>query len=114
MWIRRLHCAVLLSILAPMAYAARNGPAMLPLIFERNACQASTSVSFLARRPGMNVFFAESGPAFAFARKTIRMEFLDSDPRAIVKGENKTTGSSNYLIGNDPSRWTLGVEQFAR
>lgn len=44
--------------------------------------------------------------------KVLRMRLVGADPRTAVMGLEKTTGTSNYFIGNDPARWRRHVPQY--
>jgi hypothetical protein len=43
----------------------------------------------------------------------VRMTLLGANPETVV-GETPAKGVSNYLIGNDPTRWHRGVAHYAR
>jgi len=109
MWNRGLFCALLLS---PFLFGA-DFPS-LPLAFERNAGQAPAEVRFQARRPGMDVWFERGGARFRLRQKEVALRFVNANPSAAIAGEGQTSGESNYLIGNDASRWITGVEQYQR
>ncbi len=111
---RRLTCIVLVLISTGFAKTTSGSVSSGPLVFERNAGQASPAVSFLARRPGMNVFFTSAGPTFAWRNAGVSLVFIGVNPHLIIEGENKIAGISNYLISKDPSRWITNVEHFSR
>jgi uncharacterized repeat protein (TIGR01451 family) len=46
--------------------------------------------------------------------ESVQMKLAGANPNASVTAENLLPGKSNYLIGNDPSKWKRGVPQFAR
>lgn len=43
----------------------------------------------------------------------MRLELLDANPRARATGLNELPGRSNYLIGNNPSKWLTRVPNYA-
>jgi hypothetical protein len=101
----------------------------LPLSFEANSGQADGQVRFLSRGEGYSVFLTASGavlsfhglnsptpgtPAAQMRTGVVRMALRGANPRVLVAGKDKLPGTSNYFIGNDPSRWHVGIESFAR
>jgi len=44
----------------------------------------------------------------------VRMKLVGANPRAVVAGRAELPGTSNYFIGNDPSKWRTNVPQYAR
>ncbi|HEY4416995.1 MAG TPA: SBBP repeat-containing protein [Verrucomicrobiae bacterium] len=43
-----------------------------------------------------------------------RLEFVGANPRAAISGRAEMTGKINYLIGNDATRWQLGLATFGQ
>jgi len=108
----------------------------LPLAFEINNGQTDRQVQFLARGSGYNIFLtpAESvivlsqtssaqgsrrvrrPSAIKTARVTsvVRTQLIGAQTKPEVSGLEELPGKSNYLIGNDPSQWRVGVSSFAR
>lgn len=86
----------------------------MPFVFERNAGQASRGVRFVARRPGVDVFFWPDRVEFALKQSVVALKFVNSRKQAALSGENKTNGASNYLIGGDPSGWITEVDHYQR
>jgi Bacterial Ig domain/Beta-propeller repeat/Carboxypeptidase regulatory-like domain/IPT/TIG domain/Bacterial TSP3 repeat len=109
----------------------------LPLRFEMNEGQTDAAVKFLARAKGYNLFLtqteavmvvggrgagAQSAPARARESKdvrgtkesVVRMRLKDSNPRAAAEGLEELSGRSNYLIGNEPDKWQIGVKSFEK
>jgi hypothetical protein len=109
----------------------------LPLSFEINQGQTNPRVKFLAQGTGYTVFLAgdeatllldprpgvhlplASAPA-SNAKPTmgvsaaIRLGLTGSNLHAEVESLDLQPGSSNYLIGNDRSRWRRNIPHFAR
>jgi hypothetical protein len=102
-----------------------------PLIFEPNVGQADGSVSFVARTATMT---------FLLTPSEILIAFPDGDSDTAVSGRSRALRSglagvrmklkgaraaepvaveplasrTNYLLGNDPSRWLRGVPNYAK
>jgi hypothetical protein len=111
----------------------------LPLTFEPNQGQTDPRVKFLARRDGYTVFLSStettlelSAPsvpcstAFPASRPssranwakrasaTVRLTLGGSNPRTPIESVDVQPGSSNYLIGSDPSKWHRNIPRYAR
>ena len=113
----------------------------LPLTFEENQGQTDARVKFMARGAGYTVFLSDkqtttlrlfapsNDPAGSFhgsarssisaaptkySHATVRLSLTGANPHAPVEGNDLQPGRSNYLIGNDPSRWQRNVPHFAR
>ncbi len=99
--------------------------AALPLNFELNQGQVDRRVRFLARSKGYTVFLTDTGATLAAAERrsaglqrgsiaALRMEFINANTKAPIRGEEKLAGRTNYFIGNFPSRWRTNIPHFAR
>ncbi|HEV3278883.1 MAG TPA: SBBP repeat-containing protein [Terriglobia bacterium] len=99
----------------------------LPLRFEVNQGQADPRARFVARTDEYNLFLTAQGAVLELsaaqtrgagqargAVRTLAMQLLGSDPSAVISGLDEMTGKSNYLIGNDPANWRLGVANYAK
>lgn len=106
----------------------------LPLRFEANVGQVDPAAKFVARTAGGTVFLTNSetvlsiGSKAAPAPKTppdpgtapstaadpavVRMHTLGANPQAQPEGVNALPGVTNYLIGNDRSKWRSGVTSY--
>jgi hypothetical protein len=107
----------------------------LPLRFEANVGQSSAGVRFVARGSGYILLFKATEIAIATVRPElqptranlvkigdfhhkhqtidlIRARFLSAGAPHLY-GTGELSGKSNYFIGDDPSRWHLGVPNFA-
>jgi len=119
-----------------------EGYGNLPLRFEPNNGQSPRSVMFLCRGATSSLFFTKTEailmmpvldrhkeelkqpPAFPFRSRAafsrpervavLRLSFLDTSPKAEVSGIGKLRSVSNYFIGNDPTGWRAGIQNFAR
>ncbi len=111
----------------------------LPLVFEQNQGQSDFRVKFLAWGSGYGLFLTAEEAVLSLrtsnlgsrtsagrnqhsalntqhpANRTsvIRMRLADANPSPEVIGAEQLPGQSNYIIGNDPSRWHRNVPQFA-
>ena len=110
----------------------------LPLRFEANEGQTDGQVKFLARANGYSLFLTPEEAVMVLSGRTggaarsqaerktkptrnketasavIRMRLKDANPRPNVVGLDELSGKSNYLIGNDPSKWQIGVSNFEK
>jgi len=57
---------------------------------------------------------AAQNRAISPAVASLRMHLLNSDPKAKIEGQDPLSAKVNYFIGNDPRRWHVGVNEFAR
>jgi Beta-propeller repeat len=123
--LRNWHPAILaaLAAVAP-SFAETAAPnlesyAKMPLAFERNEGQADSRVSFMAHGIAYSVFLTQqeavlelSGPAGQ--SNVLRMGLAAANPRPRIAGLEQLPGQSNYLIGNDRTKWHTGVPTFGR
>jgi hypothetical protein len=90
----------------------------LPLSFEANGGQADPKVKFLSRGKGYTFFLTGDGSALSLRRGTnsavVRTRLLGANPKALPVGADRLPGTSNYFIGNDPSKWHTGVAQYGK
>lgn len=103
----------------------------IPLHFERNEGQTDGQVAFLARGVGYTLFLTDAGEAVLSLRRgetprktspdsptkdvttkglsskasVLRQKLLGANPNTRAQSVDALPGKSNYLIGNDPSRW---------
>jgi Abnormal spindle-like microcephaly-assoc'd, ASPM-SPD-2-Hydin/Beta-propeller repeat len=94
--------------------SAEPQPGSLAAAFEKNLGQAPARYRFLSRRSSVNVFFLDNGvdlllPSKAANRHRIGFNFSGSRPDVVPEGRSPLPAVSNYLLGNDPSRWIRGV-----
>ena len=114
--------------------------ASLPLAFEQNRGQAPPAVKFLARGSGFAVFFTNKEAVLSLERsarhstkqfaggrfdglrvkrqdvqrEVLHLRWVGASPAPGVEGLGRKAGSSNYLVGRDPSKWVKGVLSFSR
>ncbi len=112
--------------------------AKLPLAFEENRGQASKTADFIARGAGYSIALsstetvltlgkdqAKSGSVVGREEKAmlasqregqerLSLKFLGANAKAVRAGLEELPGKSNYLIGNDSTKWRTNVLNFAK
>ncbi len=110
------------------AQLARTSPkpaavlAQMPLSFEPNHGQTDPQVKFLARGAGYGLFLTSDEAVLklqhssraAQAVEVVRMKLAGANPTARLEGGDPLPGKSNYLIGNDPSKWHSHIPHYER
>lgn len=105
----------------------------LPLRFEANQGQTDPSVRFMARAKGYGLFLTQTEAVMVLGGRganagtkagakrsgegnesVIRMRLKGGNPQAALEGLEEFSGRSNYLIGNEPDKWQLGVKSFEK
>jgi hypothetical protein len=110
----------------------------LPLRFEINKGQTDPQVEFLARGSGYNLFLTPTESVMVLSKSSgtrsrvrdarvekskrgttrvtsvVRTKLIGSKARPDITGLEELSGKSNYFIGNDPSKWQVGVSSYAR
>lgn len=102
------------------------------LYFEPVASSAHSPAQFLSRGPGYIFFASPDGitmelqspektastspvrEATETSSLALRMQFKGANADPKIEAEGPLEGVSNYLIGNDPSRWRTAIPHFAR
>ena len=90
------------------------------MIFEANQGQSDPRVKFMARGAGYGLFLTSDEAVLSLqpspkqAAGVLRMALAGANSNAVVVGANALPGKSNYMIGNDASKWHRNVPQFAR
>ena len=117
----------------------REAYGKLPISFEANQGQAGGDVRFLSRNAGFNLFLTPSeavltlkpagqgsqatGGTGSLAGKSkpdatessvIRLSFAGANVHPGMQALDKQASVSNYLVGNDASKWRTDVANFAR
>jgi hypothetical protein len=103
----------------------------VPLSFELNRGQTDRSVKYLAHGQGYSIFLQPNAATFVLSKpgsrvaadhrnpqaatggNVLRMNLIGADQNAAMTPENLLPGYSNYLRGNDRSKWLAGVPTFA-
>ncbi len=113
----------------------------LPLGFEANRGQTDERVKFLSRTGGYTLFLTgdeaviawrgkktdtkakvaatathplKSGIAAIQAGDALRMTLRHANPAVKVTGMDELPGTSNYFIGNDPTKWRTSVPAYKK
>src|SRR6266404_514706 len=98
----------------------------IPLSFEANQGQTDPQVNFLARGSGYTLFLTPTEAVLSLQKPVasqgsntipedvLRMQLVGSNPDPRVVGLDPQATTSNYLIGNDPSRWHTGVANYGK
>ncbi len=88
----------------------------LPLRFEVNRGQSAPAARYLARGAGYTLYLTSSAAVLdlATAPYPLYLKLLGSNVNAAVEGLDALPGKSNYLRGNDPSKWIIDVPHYAR
>jgi hypothetical protein len=88
----------------------------LPLSFEANKGQTDPRANFLARGAGYTLFLTPSKAVMELQQggggNVVAMRLVGANPASRSVGLDKLSGVSNYLIGNDPSKWHTGVPNY--
>ena len=86
---------------------------LLPLVFEANAGQAPSAYQFVSHNAGLEALFSPDAVDFRWlgsrAGNDVRLGFIGSRHDVVPQGRDLLPSVSNYLLGNDPSRWVRGV-----
>jgi hypothetical protein len=97
--------------------------AALPLAFEQNQGQTDPQVKYLARGNGYTLFLTANDAVFSLHSRpsaseasaaVVRMHVVGGNSLATVEGRSPMPGTSNYFIGNDPSKWHSSVARYSR
>jgi hypothetical protein len=90
----------------------------LPIRFEPNVGQAAPTLKYIGHAPGMRIGLLESGVVINFASAQhsgstqVRLELVGANSNPVLQAERPQVGVSNFLVGNDPSRWRTGVRNY--
>lgn len=109
----------------------------LPLSFEPNRGQSHNDAAFLARGDGYSLFLTPAETAVVLRQNSahtvfpatetkenkfdtvkapavLRMQLAGGSKAARLAALDKLPGKSNYLIGNDPTKWRVNVPNYRR
>jgi Bacterial Ig-like domain (group 3)/Beta-propeller repeat len=93
----------------------------LPLSFEEDASSSESAKRFLSRGPGYALGISGAGanlirnfklPLGPRKITNIGLRWLGANPNAVLHGEEKQRGESNFLKTNDRSAWRQHVAQY--
>jgi len=99
-------------VLAQGAVVKRYGN--LPLVFEPNRGQTNSQAQFLARAGGYDVFITADKAVLRMGASSVGIRLNGGRKSAKPEAVEPLTSFSNYILGNDPSRWLQGVQHFAK
>src|SRR5579871_3575885 len=90
-----------------------------PIGFEPNRGQAENGTKFVGRTPNMVISFRKSELEIRAGQSTkasggLRLQFVGGDEDAQLSTLDPQTGYSNYILGNNASRWIDHVPQFGK
>jgi hypothetical protein len=113
--------------------ASRQAKLMsVPLSFEPNQGQLTSTVQFLSRGSGYALFLAPGKVVLNLERPqpasaaptgqtpgaasvdTLRMTLIGANPKANVVGLDPQPGVVSYFIGNDPKNWRSGIPTYGK
>ncbi len=86
----------------------------LPLAFEANWGQARRTYRFVASRPEYVLLLESSAVVVRHARGSIRIAFVGARGAVNSEGEERLTGTANYILGNQPARWVTAIPTFSK
>lgn len=95
----------------------------LPMSFTANQGQAAAVVKFMARGQGYSLFLTADDAVLglrgtshdpASPPAVVRMRRVGGNEHPQVTGLDPLGGTSNFFLGNDPSRWQRDVPSYAR
>jgi hypothetical protein len=123
------------KVAAPYRASLIEAYGKFPMSFEPNEGQAGTSVKFLARGSGYNVFLTSTEAVLAIsktakgrwssesaeraesanARSAVVLMRLDgANPASEVMGIDELEGKTNYFLGNDPEQWRTNIPTYKK
>ena len=86
-----------------------------PLTFESNQGQTDARVKFLARVLGYTLFVTSDEAIFAARNGSVeRMKLIGKKRTMRMEPLDRQPDSSNYFIGNDPSKWRTNIPNYTR
>jgi hypothetical protein len=94
-----------------------------PLIFEANEGQVDSTVDFLARGVGYNLFLSPQGAVFSLSNATkdkngypelLHMNLLGANSNSQEEGLVELPSKSNYLVGNNTGHWKTNVTNYSK
>ena len=87
-----------------------------PFTFVPNAGQLDQRVRYSARTAGAAFYFNSGGAVFVFTKgkkgHAIQLTFPGANPAAVPTGAQRGTGTVNYLIGGNTTRWHTGLPTY--
>ena len=92
----------------------------LPLVFEQNAGQSHPSVRFVGRGAAFDAFLTDEGANVVLGQSlgdrgsVIQIRPIHGRKSAAPMALEPLAGTTNYFLGDDPSRYVVDAKTFAR
>jgi hypothetical protein len=87
----------------------------IPLSFEPNVGQETPQVRYLARAGTYTLYLADGEMRLNGRQQApLKMTFAGASLAARIVGEGEQIATTNYLIGNDSSKWRTGVPNYGK
>jgi hypothetical protein len=122
---------------SPSKVTVQKNYGSIPLSFEMNEGQADDRVNFLSHGQGYSMFLTPTEAVMVLSKtageskldsmqlekntepekvetSTIRMKLVGSNQSPVISGEDKLVTKSNYLIGDDKSKWKTGITNYKK
>jgi Beta-propeller repeat/Protein of unknown function (DUF1573) len=95
------------------------GSESIPIVFEQNLGQSEACYRYVSRHSPADLLFSDTHvdmivPGSDHDTSRILLQFVGSRKGVIPEGRGPLQSVSNYLIGNDPSRWIRSVPNFTQ
>jgi hypothetical protein len=107
-----LEARNLLSAAVPASYG------QLPLAFEVNQGQAAAPVNYFAHGSGYSVALTAQGAQLDLSQgmtsNTLDLQLVGVNASAQAIGQDELITKSNYLLGNDPSKWLTNIANYGQ
>jgi uncharacterized protein (TIGR03437 family) len=88
------------------------------LVFEPNVGQADPEVRWISRTPDRTLLLTQDEARMVLRRKgkssTVRMKIVGANRNAQTQGVERLSSYTNYLLGNQASKWRTGVPHYSR
>ena len=109
---------ILSAVSAGFVWPAATTSALNPVRFEPNVGQTDAAVQYLGRAPQATLWFTPQGVTVSLhgksQRAVLKMHFDGAAAHPQIEGQGRSTGVSNYLLGNDRTLWRTAVPQFSK
>ena len=107
---------------APSSHPAVSAYNQLPIYFEPNRGQTDAQTRFVARGKGYTLFLTPSEAVLDLhsadqtkpEASALGMRLSSANPSPAIAGRELLPGYSNYLIGQDPSKWQTRIPHYAK
>jgi hypothetical protein len=101
----------------------------ISLSFEPNVGQEDGAVKFLSRTPSYTMFMKQDEVVLALrphspstaasqvpssSSRTIHIKFVDANQAVEIKGLEELSGTVNYFVGNDESKWKTDISTYRK